>query len=352
MRIGRSNGLFRPDRPDAEPWTIVNPPPNVTGALHIGHALDNTLQDICARHARMQGKDALWVVGTDHAGIATQMVVERQLEERQDKRTNYSRDEFIAKVWEWKAESGGEITRQLRRLGCSMDWANERSPWTRASRGPSSRCSSSSTARPALPRQAPRQLGPQVPVGDQRSRGRDPRGPGQILAPQISARGRRASPRGAASPSGARLFLVATTRPETMLADMAVAVHPDDDRYRPIVGKHVRLPISRASAAGAGHHRRACRSRASGQARSRSPGPRLQRFRGRQARRLPSPASEMLTCSDGPLRGIRNARCRDRARCVGERRGDRRADLVPEDYRGLDRFDARKASGRHRLRRR
>ena len=114
-------GLFRPERPEAEPFTIVIPPPNVTGSLHIGHALDNTLQDILVRHARLKGKDALWVVGTDHAGIATQMVVERQLEERQDKRTNYSRDNFVDKVWEWKAESGGQITRQLRRLGCSMD---------------------------------------------------------------------------------------------------------------------------------------------------------------------------------------------------------------------------------------
>ncbi|HVH37255.1 MAG TPA: class I tRNA ligase family protein, partial [Sphingomicrobium sp.] len=119
-------GLFRPDRPDAKPWTIVNPPPNVTGSLHIGHALDNTLQDIMVRHARMRGKDALWVVGTDHAGIATQMVVERQLELNQDKRTNYTREQFLDKVWQWKEESGGEITRQLRRLGCSMDWANER----------------------------------------------------------------------------------------------------------------------------------------------------------------------------------------------------------------------------------
>jgi valyl-tRNA synthetase len=121
-----STGQFRPDRPGAEPWTIVNPPPNVTGSLHIGHALDNTLQDILARHARLQGKDALWVVGTDHAGIATQMVVERQLNERQDKRTNYTREQFVEKVWTWKEESGGEITQQLRRLGCSMDWANER----------------------------------------------------------------------------------------------------------------------------------------------------------------------------------------------------------------------------------
>src|SRR4028119_849936 len=119
-------GLFRPGRDDATPFTIVMPPPNVTGSLHIGHALDNTLQDILVRHARLQGKDALWVVGTDHAGIATQMVVERQLEAQQDKRTNYSREEFVAKVWEWKAESGGEITRQLRRLGASCDWANER----------------------------------------------------------------------------------------------------------------------------------------------------------------------------------------------------------------------------------
>ena len=92
-------GLFRPDRPNAEPFTIVIPPPNVTGSLHIGHALDNTLQDILVRHARMQGKDSLWVVGMDHAGIATQMVVERNLEERQDKRTNYSRDAFVEKVW-------------------------------------------------------------------------------------------------------------------------------------------------------------------------------------------------------------------------------------------------------------
>ena len=120
-----TSGQFRPARPDAQPFTIVNPPPNVTGSLHIGHALDNTLQDIVIRYERLRGKDALWVVGTDHAGIATQMVVERQMEARQDKRTNYSREQFIEKVWEWKAESGGTITGQLRRLGCSMDWSRE-----------------------------------------------------------------------------------------------------------------------------------------------------------------------------------------------------------------------------------
>ena len=128
-----TNGLFRPERPDAVPFTIVNPPPNVTGSLHIGHALDNTLQDVVVRYERLRGKDALWVVGTDHAGIATQMVVERELEKRQDKRTNYSREDFIAKVWEWKHESGGTITGQLRRLGCSMDWSREQFTMTRTS---------------------------------------------------------------------------------------------------------------------------------------------------------------------------------------------------------------------------
>ena len=120
------SGAFRPARPDAEPFTIVMPPPNVTGSLHIGHALDNSLQDVLIRHARLRGKDALWVAGTDHAGIATQMVVERNLALHQQKRTDFTRDQFIEKVWEWKAESGGQITRQLRRLGASCDWANER----------------------------------------------------------------------------------------------------------------------------------------------------------------------------------------------------------------------------------
>ncbi len=119
---------FRPARPDAAPFTIVIPPPNVTGSLHIGHALDNTLQDVLIRYHRLKGRDALWVVGTDHAGIATQMVVERQLAEATQgpKRADMSRDEFLAHVWEWKATSGGTITRQLRRLGASCDWRHER----------------------------------------------------------------------------------------------------------------------------------------------------------------------------------------------------------------------------------
>ncbi len=173
------------------------PPPNVTGSLHIGHALDITLQDVLTRRERMLGKDALWVVGTDHAGIATQMVVERNLEERQDKRTNYSREEFVAKVWEWKEESGGAITRQLRRLGASCDWAHERFTMDEglpARRHPCLRRAAQARAR--LPRQAPGQLGPEIPDRDQRPRSRDPRGPGQVLDAQISARGRQRRDRG------------------------------------------------------------------------------------------------------------------------------------------------------------
>src|SRR6186713_2079855 len=117
----------RPDRRDAVPFTIVIPPPNVTGSLHMGHALNNTLQDILCRFERMRGKDVLWQPGTDHAGIATQMVVERQLMERQQPgRREMGREAFVKRVWEWKAESGGTIVNQLKRLGASCDWSRER----------------------------------------------------------------------------------------------------------------------------------------------------------------------------------------------------------------------------------
>ena len=117
----------RPERRDAAPYTIVIPPPNVTGSLHMGHALNNTLQDILCRFERMRGRDVLWQPGTDHAGIATQMVVERQMMERQEpRRRAIGREKFLEKVWAWKAESGGTITNQLKRLGASCDWSRER----------------------------------------------------------------------------------------------------------------------------------------------------------------------------------------------------------------------------------
>ncbi|MDH7971198.1 valine--tRNA ligase [Sphingomonas sp. AR_OL41] len=228
-----SEGLFRPDRPGAEPWTIVNPPPNVTGSLHIGHALDNTLQDILTRHARLKGKDALWVVGTDHAGIATQMVVERQMATRQQKRTDFTRDEFIAKVWEWKEESGGEITQQLRRLGCSMDWANERF-----------------TMDEGFSRAVLKVFVDLHKQGliyrDKRLVNWDP-GLGTAISDlEVETKEIKGSFWQIRYPlaDGSGSIIVATTRPETMLADMAVAVHPEDARYKAMIGKQVRLPIT------------------------------------------------------------------------------------------------------------
>ncbi|WP_085811075.1 valine--tRNA ligase [Sphingomonas sp. TZW2008] len=227
------NGLFRPDRPGAEPWTIVNPPPNVTGSLHIGHALDNTLQDILTRHARLKGKDALWVVGTDHAGIATQMVVERQIALRQQKRTDFTRDEFVAKVWEWKAESGGQITGQLRRLGCSMDWANERFTMDEGF--------SKAVLKVfvELHRQG-------LLYRDKRLVNWDP-GLGTAISDlEVETREVKGNFWRLRYPleDGSGFIEVATTRPETMLADMAVAVHPADERYTALIGKNVRLPIT------------------------------------------------------------------------------------------------------------
>ncbi len=117
----------RADRADGRPFAIVIPPPNVTGSLHMGHALNNTLQDVLVRFERMRGRDVLWQPGTDHAGIATQMVVERQLMERQEpNRRALGRDEFVDRVWKWKEESGGPIINQLKRLGASCDWSRER----------------------------------------------------------------------------------------------------------------------------------------------------------------------------------------------------------------------------------
>ena len=227
------NGLFRPERPGAEPWTIVNPPPNVTGSLHIGHALDNTLQDILTRHARLKGKDALWVVGTDHAGIATQMVVERQMALKQQKRTDFTRDEFVAKVWEWKAESGGQITGQLRRLGCSMDWANERFTMDEG-------------FSKAVLKVFVELHGQGLLYRDKRLVNWDP-GLGTAISDlEVETREVKGSFWQIRYPlaDGSGTITVATTRPETMLADMAVAVHPEDARYKDMIGKQIRLPIT------------------------------------------------------------------------------------------------------------
>ncbi|MEO1168588.1 MAG: valine--tRNA ligase [Pseudomonadota bacterium] len=226
-------GLFRPERDDAEPFTIVNPPPNVTGSLHIGHALDNTLQDILIRHQRLLGKDALWVVGTDHAGIATQMVVERQLMETQQKRTDFTREEFVEKVWQWKEESGGEITGQLRRLGCSMDWSNERFTMDEG-------------FTKAVTKVFVDLYNDGLIYRDKRLVNWDPGLKTAISDLEVENSEINGHFWHFSYPleDGSGAISVATTRPETMLADMAVAVHPSDERYKDIVGKKVKLPIT------------------------------------------------------------------------------------------------------------
>ena len=232
-------GLFRPERPDAQPYTIVNPPPNVTGSLHIGHALDNTLQDIMIRYERLRGKDALWVVGTDHAGIATQMVVERQLNAAGQKRTDYSRDDFVTKVWDWKAESGGTITGQLRRLGCSMDWANERFTMDEGFSKAVVKTFVELHQRGLLYR-------------DKRLVNWDPHFRSAISDLEVETKETKGGfwhfryplADGVQLSDGTVHLVVATTRPETMLADMAVAVNAGDSRYKDVIGKHIILPIT------------------------------------------------------------------------------------------------------------
>jgi valyl-tRNA synthetase len=226
-------GLFRPARDNAEPFTIVIPPPNVTGSLHIGHALDNTLQDVLIRHARLQGKDALWVVGTDHAGIATQMVVERQMALQQQKRTDFTRDEFIEKVWAWKEESGGTITSQLRRLGASCDWANER-------------FTMDAGFSKAVIKVFVDLYNQGLLYRDKRLVNWDPGLKTAISDLEVETREIQGKFWHFTYPlaDGSGTISVATTRPETMLADMAVAVNPTDGRYTTMIGKMVKLPIT------------------------------------------------------------------------------------------------------------
>jgi valyl-tRNA synthetase len=228
-----TNGRFRPDRPGADPFTIVIPPPNVTGSLHIGHALDNTLQDILVRHARLKGKDALWVVGTDHAGIATQMVVERNLASQGVKRSDIGREAFVEHVWEWKGQSGGTITRQLRRLGASCDWTNERF-----------------TMDPGFEKAVVTVFVDLHKRGllyrDKRLVNWDPHFRTAISDLEVETKEIQGKFWHLSYPleDGSGTISVATTRPETMLADMAVAVNPADARYTALIGRNVRLPIT------------------------------------------------------------------------------------------------------------
>jgi len=230
----------RPERAQAETYSIVIPPPNVTGSLHMGHALNNTLQDILCRFERMRGKDVLWQPGTDHAGIATQMVVERQLMERQEPgRREMGRAKFLERVWAWKAESGGTIVNQLKRLGASCDWSRERF-----------------TMDEGLSKAVLKVFVELYREGliykDKRLVNWDPKlltAISDLEVVPVETKGHLWHLRypiegktfNAEDPS--TYIVVATTRPETMLGDTAVAVHPEDERYKALIGKNVILPL-------------------------------------------------------------------------------------------------------------
>ncbi len=230
----------RPERAGAETFTIVIPPPNVTGSLHMGHALNNTLQDILCRFERMRGKDVLWQPGTDHAGIATQMVVERQLAERQRPgRRELGREKFLEEVWRWKEESGGAIVAQLKRLGASCDWSRERFTMDEG-------------LSKAVVKVFVQLYRDGLIYKDKRLVNWDPKLLTAISDLEVVQKEEKGSLWYFRYPLADKEFnpddpstyiVVATTRPETMLGDTAVAVHPDDERYTHLVGKNVRLPL-------------------------------------------------------------------------------------------------------------
>ena len=257
----------RPERAGAPPYSIVIPPPNVTGNLHMGHALNNTLQDILCRFERMRGKDVLWQPGTDHAGIATQMVVERQLAERgQPGRRDMGREAFLKRVWEWKAESGGAIVNQLKRLGASCDWSRERFTMDEG-------------LSKAVLKVFVQLYREGLIYRDKRLVNWDPKlqtAISDIEVEQIECKGSYKWTRGDEKPfdavalgkildrapnghlyyfnypiegetydvdNPATYIQVATTRPETMLGDTAVAVHPENEKLKHLIGRHVVLPL-------------------------------------------------------------------------------------------------------------
>ncbi|MCL6608116.1 MAG: valine--tRNA ligase [Geminicoccaceae bacterium] len=296
------SGVFRP-RPAEKPYCIMLPPPNVTGSLHIGHALDHTIQDVLIRFHRMRGFETLWQPGTDHAGIATQMVVERKLAAEGKDRRRMGREAFLAEVWKWKEESGGTIARQMRRLGASCDWSRERF-----------------TMDEGLSRAVRRAFVLLHKAGlvyrDQRLVNWDCALETAVSDLEVQSRevdGKLWHLRYPIEGEPGRFIVVATTRPETMLGDTGVAVHPEDPRWRDLVGRHAILPLV-------------------GRRLPIVADPHSDPEKGTGAVKI-TPAHDFADFEVGRRHGLE-------AIPIFDRRG-RLAENVPEPYRGLDRFAAR-----------
>jgi valyl-tRNA synthetase len=233
-------GYFKPHGDESKGnYCIMIPPPNVTGSLHMGHAFQDTIMDTLTRYERMKGKNTLWQVGTDHAGIATQMLVERKLEAEEGKtRHDLGRDAFIDKVWDWKEQSGGTITKQLRRMGASVDWERERFTMDEG-------------LSKAVQEVFVRLYDDELIYRGKRLVNWDPKLHTAISDLEVENKEKQGHmwhfryplAQGALTSDGKDYLEVATTRPETMLGDSAVAVHPDDERYQSLIGKFILLPI-------------------------------------------------------------------------------------------------------------
>jgi len=229
-----SRGLFKPSmKPGAAPYCIQLPPPNVTGTLHMGHAFQQTLMDVLIRYHRMLGDNTLWQVGTDHAGIATQIVVENQLRGEGNSRQSLGRERFVERVWKWKAESGSSITNQMRRLGASCDWSRERF-----------------TMDPGLSKAVIETFVRLYEDGliyrSKRLVNWDPKLGTAVSDLEVESEEETGTLWEIRYPlaDGSGHVSVATTRPETMLGDVAVAVNPEDERYKHLIGKQVELPLT------------------------------------------------------------------------------------------------------------
>ncbi len=229
-----SQGLFKPGNDEGENFSIVMPPPNITGSLHMGHALNTTLQDIIIRYQRMKGKNVLWQPGTDHAGIATQMVVERNLsDEKNLSRKDIGREAFVDEIWKWKEKSGGTITDQLRRLGASCDWSRER-------------FTMDDGLSDAVIKVFVKLYNDGLIYKDKRLVNWDPKLKTAISDLEVDQREVNGNLWYINYPfenNNTKHITIATTRPETMFGDTAIAVHPDDERYKNLIGQKVIIPV-------------------------------------------------------------------------------------------------------------